>query len=142
MARNLSSSKTLHYVILTGLFICLLILRISFGVFVTDRKHSLNELHINTTTCAFLFQTLVHSIPLYFSVKAQNSMGLSAVTSCELPTYDMTLPEGRIIPDFRSTSHRELLQGSALALDDSVIKIHQVTKILKEAKANAFVIWV
>ncbi|KAK2165039.1 hypothetical protein NP493_1368g00012 [Ridgeia piscesae] len=72
-------------------------------------------------------RTLVHSIHLYFSVKAQNSMGLSAVTSCELPTYDMTLPEGRITPDFRSTSHRELLQGSALALDDSVIRTHQIS---------------
>ena len=65
-------------------------------------------------------------------------MGLSAVTSCELPTYDMTLPEGRITPDFRSTSHRELLQGSVLALDDSVIRTHQVTMILKGSKSQRF----
>ena len=93
---------------------------------------------LSTTNCAFLFQTLVHSIPLYFSVKAQNSMGLSAVTSCELSTYDMTLPEGRITPDFRSTSHREVLQGSALALDDSVITTHQVTMTLKGSKSQRF----
>jgi len=70
---------------------------------------------------------MVHSRRLYFRVKAQNSMGTSAVSLCELPTYDMTLPEGRITPDFRSTSHRELLQGSALALDDSVIRTQKVT---------------
>ncbi|KAI0241220.1 hypothetical protein LSAT2_032838 [Lamellibrachia satsuma] len=68
-----------------------------------------------------LFQTMVQSRPLYFRVKAQNSMGLSSTTSCQLPTYDMTLPEGRITPDFSSTSHPGLLQGSALVLDDSVV---------------------
>ncbi|KAI0212798.1 hypothetical protein LSAT2_002240, partial [Lamellibrachia satsuma] len=70
---------------------------------------------------------MVHSIRLYFRVKAKNSMGLSTMTSCELPTYDMTLPEGRITADFSSTSHPELLQGSALALDDSVIVTQKIS---------------
>ena len=64
---------------------------------------------------------MVHSVPLYFSVSATNSMGLSATSTCHLPTYDMTLPVGRVTPDFRSTSHPGLLHGSALAFDDSVI---------------------
>ena len=81
---------------------------------------------INCIFRIVVFQRMVHSIRLYFRVKAKNSMGLSAMTSCELPTYDMTLPEGRITADFSSTSHPELLQGSALALDDSVIVTQKV----------------
>jgi len=73
-----------------------------------------------------LFQRMVHSVPLYFLVKAKNSMGLTSSTSCQLSTYDMTLPQGRVMFDFSSTSHTGMLRGSTLALDDSVITAQRV----------------
>ena len=72
------------------------------------------------------FQKMVHSIPLYFRVMAKNSMGSTSTISCELPTYDMTLPEGRITASFGSTSYPEALRGSTLALDDSVLAVQMV----------------
>ncbi|KAI8482779.1 hypothetical protein Bbelb_394410 [Branchiostoma belcheri] len=60
-------------------------------------------------------------VPLYFTVTGTNSGGGTAKITCELPTYDVTLPGGRVTPDFLSTSHPSILRASALAHDDSVI---------------------
>ena len=57
---------------------------------------------------------------------AKNSMGSTSTISCELPTYDMTLPEGRITASVGSTSYPEALRGSTLALDDSVLIVQMV----------------
>ena len=78
---------------------------------------------------SFSFQTMVHSVPLYFRVQATNTMGLSSTTSCQIPTYDMTLPVGRITSDFSSTSHPGIIQVSALAFDDSAI-VEQMVRIM------------
>ncbi|XP_035668224.1 uncharacterized protein LOC118410558 isoform X2 [Branchiostoma floridae] len=60
-------------------------------------------------------------VPLYFTVTATNSGGGNAKVTCELPTYDVTLPGGRVTPDFLTTSHPNILRASAVAHDDSVI---------------------
>ncbi|CAH1794764.1 unnamed protein product [Owenia fusiformis] len=62
---------------------------------------------------------LTSGIPLYYLIIAKNSQGGSSSIECELPTYDMTLPTGRVIPDFRSTSYPHALRASAKAIDDS-----------------------
>ena len=49
-----------------------------------------------------------------------NGGGMSTAT-CSLPTFDVTLPTGRITPDFKSTSHPHILRASAVVYDDSVI---------------------
>ncbi|XP_078575698.1 uncharacterized protein LOC144861600 [Branchiostoma floridae x Branchiostoma japonicum] len=60
-------------------------------------------------------------VPLYFTVTATNSAQQTSLATCELPTYDVTLPGGRVTPDFISTSHPGILRASAVALDDSVL---------------------
>ncbi|XP_078585864.1 uncharacterized protein LOC144867675 [Branchiostoma floridae x Branchiostoma japonicum] len=60
-------------------------------------------------------------VPLYFTVTASNSAQQTSLATCELPTYDVTLPGGRVTPDFISTSHPGILRASAVALDDSVL---------------------
>ena len=39
--------------------------------------------------------------PLYFLVKARNSRGHEATAQCSLPTYDCTIPEGRVDSTYR-----------------------------------------
>nr|XP_006817933.1 PREDICTED: uncharacterized protein LOC100377080 [Saccoglossus kowalevskii] len=66
-------------------------------------------------------QVLRGGVPLYYTISAKNSAGAVAKATCELPTYDVTLPGGRVVPDFLSTSHPNILKASAVALDDSII---------------------
>ncbi|XP_077992165.1 uncharacterized protein LOC144446291 [Glandiceps talaboti] len=66
-------------------------------------------------------QVLRGGVPFYFTVTAVNSAKVTTKATCEIPTYDVTLPGGRVTPDFRSTSHPSILKASAVALDDSVI---------------------
>nr|XP_006820561.1 PREDICTED: uncharacterized protein LOC102808465 [Saccoglossus kowalevskii] len=72
-------------------------------------------------------QVLRGGVPLYFTISAMNSAGAVTKITCELPTYDVTLPGGRVVPDFLSTSHPNILRASAVALDDSVIVEEQVS---------------
>lgn len=58
---------------------------------------------------------------LYFTVWAENSAGARAQVSCKLPTYDTTLPSGRITPEFMTTSNPSVIRASAQVHDDSVI---------------------
>ena len=74
----------------------------------------------------FWLQKLVSGVPLFFTVFATNSAGLRASTTCSLPTYDTTLPRGRVTPDFLTSSHPNVLKGSALITDDSPIVDRQV----------------
>ncbi|CAH1802680.1 unnamed protein product [Owenia fusiformis] len=67
---------------------------------------------------------LTSGVPLYFLIIALNNQGASASIECELPTYDMTLPKGRMIPDFHSSSHPHILRASGMAVDDSPLKQH------------------
>ncbi|KAI8486030.1 hypothetical protein Bbelb_361300, partial [Branchiostoma belcheri] len=68
-----------------------------------------------------VFKKMKGGVPLYFTVTGTNSGGGNAKVTCQLPTYDVTLPGGRVTPDFLSTSHPSILRASALAHDDSVI---------------------
>ncbi|XP_070573548.1 uncharacterized protein [Ptychodera flava] len=66
-------------------------------------------------------QLLPDDIPLHFTVKATNSAEQSSMVTCLLPTYDVTLPEGRIVSEFYSTSRPDVIRFSAVAFDDSPI---------------------
>ncbi|CAH1268736.1 Hypp3968 [Branchiostoma lanceolatum] len=68
-----------------------------------------------------VFKKMKGGVPLYFTVTGTNSGGGDAKVTCELPTYDVTLPAGRVTPDFLTTSHPNILRASAVAHDDSVI---------------------
>ncbi|XP_078695733.1 uncharacterized protein LOC144924478 [Branchiostoma floridae x Branchiostoma belcheri] len=68
-----------------------------------------------------VFKKMKGGVPLYFTVTGTNSGGGNAKVTCQLPTYDVTLPGGRVTPDFLSTSHPSILRASALAHDDSAI---------------------
>ncbi|XP_070574642.1 uncharacterized protein [Ptychodera flava] len=60
-------------------------------------------------------------IPLYYTIKATNSAKAVAMATCYIPTYDRTLPGGRITPDFKSTSRPNVLRASAVVHDDSIL---------------------
>ncbi|KAI8516746.1 hypothetical protein Bbelb_053270, partial [Branchiostoma belcheri] len=68
-----------------------------------------------------VFKKMKGGVPLYFTVTGTNSGGGNAKVTCQLPTYDVTLPGGRVTPDFFSTSHPNILRASAVAHDDSAI---------------------
>ncbi|CAH1277633.1 Hypp9726 [Branchiostoma lanceolatum] len=68
-----------------------------------------------------IVRSMKGGVPLYFTVTAKNSGGGDAKVTCELPTYDVTLPGGRVTPDFLTTSHPNILRASAVAHDDSEI---------------------
>ncbi|XP_078616233.1 uncharacterized protein LOC144884654 [Branchiostoma floridae x Branchiostoma japonicum] len=70
-----------------------------------------------------VFKKMKGGVPLYFTVTGTNSGGGNAKVTCQLPTYDVTLPGGRVTPDFLSTSHPSILRASAVAHDDSVIRL-------------------
>ena len=54
-------------------------------------------------------------------MEASNSAGGVSIATCSLPTYDTTLPGGRISPDFLSTSHPNILSASCVIHEDSEI---------------------
>ena len=71
---------------------------------------------------------------LFFTVTARNSQGGAANATCELPTYDMTPPGGRVTEEFISTSHPNLIRASVLAIEDSKLaeeKVRCLTHSLK-----------
>ena len=53
------------------------------------------------------------------TVTAKDLSGLKAISTCILPTYDTTLPSGRLSPDFVTTSHPHILKASLVATDES-----------------------
>ncbi|XP_070573744.1 uncharacterized protein [Ptychodera flava] len=55
----------------------------------------------------------------HFTVQATDSANNAAVATCLLPTYDVTLPEGRVTPEFHTTSRHDILRASAVVYDDS-----------------------
>ncbi|XP_078660674.1 uncharacterized protein LOC144905141 [Branchiostoma floridae x Branchiostoma belcheri] len=68
---------------------------------------------------AVVEQVLPSRIPLYFTVKGTNSAGGTASVTCQLSSYDTTPPAGRVIPDFFTTSHPNVLKASAMAVDET-----------------------
>ena len=64
--------------------------------------------------------------PLYFHVRAVNSQGLGTTASCTLPTYDCSLPDGRVDMASQCTSHRDSLAASVVLYEDSPLKQDQL----------------
>ncbi len=60
-------------------------------------------------------------VPVYFTVTASNNGGGTSTVTCSLPTYDVTLPAGRIDPAFRKSSHPYIIEATAVVYDDSEI---------------------
>ena len=65
-------------------------------------------------------------VPLYFSVNVANEAGESVRAVCSLPTYDMTIPGGRMTESFSSTSNPRVLKGTVTVYDDSTIESSRV----------------
>ncbi|XP_060074374.1 uncharacterized protein LOC132554093 [Ylistrum balloti] len=65
---------------------------------------------------------LPSGIPLYWTVKARNTQGLEAYSYCMLPTYDTTVPDGRIDPSFEFSSHPNKISGTVVVFDDSILE--------------------
>lgn len=65
-------------------------------------------------------------VPLYFSVNVANEAGESVRAVCSLPTYDMTIPGGRMTESFSSTSNPRVLKGTVTVYDDSAIESSRV----------------
>ncbi|XP_072034301.1 uncharacterized protein [Amphiura filiformis] len=76
---------------------------------------------------AIISEHLPNGVPLYFTVRAKNSQGGYATATCTLPTFDTTLPGGRLDVAFRSTSHPGVLKASAVIYDDSEIMIKKTS---------------
>ena len=64
---------------------------------------------------------------MYFTVTARNNAGKTSQTTCYLPTYDVTIPLGRVTTAFTTTSHPNIVRASAIALDDSVLDSQRVS---------------
>ena len=58
-------------------------------------------------------------VPLFFSVHAENSAGVRATATCILPTFDVTLPTGRLHSEFTSTSNPTTIKASVVMHEDS-----------------------
>ncbi|XP_013400530.1 uncharacterized protein LOC106166499 [Lingula anatina] len=67
-------------------------------------------------------QKMVDGIPLYFTVKAINSQGLEAISTCKLETYDVTPPDGRLEASHAYTSHPHRISGTLTIFDDSPLE--------------------
>ncbi|KAK3589126.1 hypothetical protein CHS0354_017092 [Potamilus streckersoni] len=64
---------------------------------------------------------LPNGIPLYFTIKAENSQGLKSYLKCKLDTYDTTLPGGRVEASHPFTSLPNQISGTVLMIEDSPI---------------------
>ncbi|XP_072033446.1 LOW QUALITY PROTEIN: uncharacterized protein [Amphiura filiformis] len=74
---------------------------------------------------AIIVHDLKGGLPLYFTVTASNSGGGTSSVTCDIPTYDVTLPAGRIDPAFYRSSHPYILEATAVVHDDSEILTEQ-----------------
>ena len=65
-------------------------------------------------------------VPLFFTMYAQNDAGERSMATCDLHTYDVTLPGGRFTEDFLSTSNPAVMKASVVVYEDSDIELTQV----------------
>ncbi|XP_033747032.1 uncharacterized protein LOC117332256 [Pecten maximus] len=65
---------------------------------------------------------LPSGLPLYWTVKARNTQGLEAFSYCMLPTYDTSVPDGRIDPSYSFSSHPNKISGTVVVFDDSTLE--------------------
>jgi len=68
-------------------------------------------------------------IPIYWSIKANNSQGRYEIVQCFLNTYDSTLPDGRVEHAYQISSHPSKLVGSVVAFEDSTLKQYHRTAV-------------
>ena len=54
-------------------------------------------------------------------MKAENKAGTGASVTCSLPTYDVTLPTGRMMAEFTSSSNPTAVKATFVGHDDSEI---------------------
>ncbi|KAL3857351.1 hypothetical protein ACJMK2_012027 [Sinanodonta woodiana] len=64
---------------------------------------------------------LPNGIPLYFTIKAENSQGLKSYLKCKLNTYDTTLPGGRVEASHPFTSIPNQIAGTVIVMEDSPV---------------------
>ena len=64
---------------------------------------------------------LPNGIPLFWTVRARNSQGISVFGFCYLETYDTTPPDGRIDHSYRYSSHPHTVSAIVHVFDDSVL---------------------
>lgn len=75
----------------------------------------------------FFFQRLsAAGVPLYFTVIAENSAGKRSKASCYLPTYDVTLPDGRFQEGFITSSNPDELKAAVRINEDSELNHRMV----------------
>lgn len=65
---------------------------------------------------------LPSGVPLYFTLKASNSQGISSSTTCSIPTYDTTPPGGRVDRSYEISSHPFALSALLVCHDDSKLE--------------------
>ena len=56
---------------------------------------------------------------MYFTVIVENDSGQKSQTSCYLPTYDVTLPNGRFQEEFITSSNPDELRAAVKIHEDS-----------------------
>ncbi|GFR58918.1 protein jagged-2 [Elysia marginata] len=61
-------------------------------------------------------------VPMYFKITAENSEGEQTSVTCSLPTYDITLPDGRFSSEFKATSNGNILKASVVLYEDSQLR--------------------
>ena len=66
---------------------------------------------------------------LFFTVVAKNTQGLKTVLECSLPTYDITLPSGRMEANYIKTSHPNKISSSMVVIDDSALVEEQYVAV-------------
>ncbi|XP_070573748.1 uncharacterized protein [Ptychodera flava] len=67
-------------------------------------------------------EMLPGGVVTHFTVTATDSANNAAIATCYLPTYDVSLPEGRVTSEFQATSRHDILRASAVVYDDSELK--------------------
>ena len=68
-------------------------------------------------------------VPLHWTVTAKNTQGLERTIQCQIDTYDITLPHGRMEPNYIKTSHPNKLSSSLIVIDDSPLLKEQYVAV-------------
>lgn len=63
---------------------------------------------------------------MHFTVIAENSAGERSKASCDLPTYDVTLPDGRFQEEFITSSNPDALKAAVKINEDSELNHRMV----------------
>ncbi|VDI57617.1 Hypothetical predicted protein [Mytilus galloprovincialis] len=89
-------------------------------------KTSVDEASLYNMLVSCIQRLSATGVPLYFTMYAQNDAGERSMATCDLNTYDVTLPGGRFTEDFLSTSNPAVMKASVVVYEDSDIELTQV----------------